>query len=56
MSRDTRSHVLEVPLDDISLAEALSRSEAMVRDGGFHQVVTPGPEFILESTAYEKFL
>lgn len=55
MSRDTRSHVLDVPIDDISLAEALTRSEAMLREGGFHQVVTPGPEFILESTVHDNF-
>lgn len=55
MVADARSHVLDIPIDDISLDEAIRRSEAFLRDGGFHQVVTPGPEFILESLHHPAF-
>jgi len=55
MYKPKRTEILQVPIDDISLDEALRRSEAFLRDGGFHHVVTPGPEFVLEATAHPEF-
>ncbi len=48
--------MLDVRIDDLSLGEAVDRAEQMIRSGGFHQVVTPGPEFLLEASQHPKFL
>ncbi len=47
--------LLGVRIDDLSLQQALNVSETWLRDRGFHHVVTPGPEFLLEATAHEAF-
>ncbi len=54
MSRST-IRILDVTIDTLTPAEALARAERLVDQGGFHQVVTPGPEFLLEATAHERF-
>lgn len=47
--------LLEVTIDNLSHAEALKKAEMFLHAGRFHQIVTPGPEFLLEATANRKF-
>lgn len=47
--------LLGVKIHDISLDDALRQSEAWLREGGFHHIVTLGPEFILEAEDNPKF-
>lgn len=54
MSRST-IRILDVTIDNLTLTEAIERAENLLTDGGFHHIVTPGPEFLLEATAHERF-
>lgn len=47
--------LLEVTIDNLSRAEALKRADEFLKSGTFHQIVTPGPEFLLEASANRKF-
>lgn len=50
-----KRRLLGVQIDDITMPEAIERAKAMLASHRFHHVVTPGPEFLLESTAHERF-
>lgn len=54
MSRSART-ILGVRIDNVTLPEAMRRAESMLNSRRFHQVVTPGPEFLLEATAHQRF-
>lgn len=47
--------VLDVRIDNLSRKEALGRTESFLNVPRFHQIVTPGPEFILEASANPEF-
>ncbi len=47
--------LLNVTIDNLSTAEAISRAKDFLKEPGFHHIVTPGPEFLLEATAHKKF-
>mgnify|MGYP001225731600 CR=1 FL=1 len=42
-----RVDLLGVPIDAVSLPEAVERIDQMMRDGGHHRVVTVNPEFLM---------
>lgn len=54
MSRNTL-RLLDVSVDNLNRAEAMQRAEELLDQPRFHQVVTPGPEFLLEAMAHPKF-
>lgn len=54
MSRKTL-RLLDVNIDNLTTAEALHCVEVFLHEPRFHQIVTPGPEFLLEATAHKKF-
>lgn len=47
--------LFDVRIDNLLLSEAVATAEGWLNDRTFHQVVTPGPEFLLESTANPLF-
>lgn len=47
--------LLNVSIDNVTMAEALERARSFFRAGRFHHIVTPGPEFLLEATAHPRF-
>lgn len=47
--------LLDVTIDNLSTGEAIKRAEEFLTEPRFHQIVTPGPEFLLEATAHQKF-
>lgn len=47
--------LFDVHIDDVVLAEAITLVDHWLNSQTFHQVVTPGPEFLLESTANKDF-
>lgn len=47
--------LLEVEIDNLTLAEAVDRARSFLRLKKFHHIVTPGPEFLLEATAHPAF-
>lgn len=53
--RSSTIRLLDVTIDNVTMAEAMSRTRDMMKEHRFHHVVTPGPEFLLEATANEKF-
>lgn len=54
MSRNT-VRLLDVTIDNMTRSEALDRARGFLDSKTFHQVVTPGPEFLLEATAHPQF-
>lgn len=48
-------NILGVHFDNITLPQAIDRGLTMVRGAGFHYVVTPNPEFIMDAQKNEKF-
>ncbi len=50
-----RRRLLGVEIDDIGMPEAVAEAKKFLDSHQFHQVVTPGPEFLLEATANAKF-
>ncbi|MBI3572626.1 MAG: WecB/TagA/CpsF family glycosyltransferase [Candidatus Kerfeldbacteria bacterium] len=54
MSR-TRLKLLDIPIDNLTPTEAQETVHGFLRQGGFHHVVTPGAEFLLEATANPQF-
>lgn len=51
----SRVKLLGVEIDNISLNQATARAEQMLQASRLHQVVTPGPEFLLEASANPTF-
>ena len=47
--------LLDVTIDNLLPAEALKRAQQFLDEPRFHHVVTPGPEFLLEAAAHQKF-
>lgn len=54
MTRQT-IRLLDVTIDALTLPQAVDRAKAFIQAGGFHHIVTPGPEFLLEATAHARF-
>lgn len=50
-----RRKLLDVLIDDVTMPEAAEQARRMLDSHAFHQVVTPGPEFLLEATANPRF-
>ncbi len=50
-----RVTILGVPLDNLTIEEALERLTAMIESGQPHQIVTVNPEFILEAEQNPEF-
>ncbi len=48
-------NVLGVHFDNVTLAEAVQQGYDFVAGAGFHYVVTPNPEFIMDAQKNEKF-
>lgn len=44
-----RITILGIPIDDVTEAEALERAHSFLQDGGWHQICTVNPEFIMEA-------
>lgn len=55
MNKTAAVHLLRVRIDAVSPKQALAQAEKFLHQPWFHHVVTPGPEFLLEATAHEKF-
>lgn len=53
--RQLQVTLLGVRIDVLTMAEALAAVERCITAGGFHHIVTPGPEFLLEATAHPRF-
>lgn len=51
----TQVQMLGVRIDDFSMDLALERAKKFLQEPEFHQIVTLGPEFLLEATAHERF-
>lgn len=51
----TSIRLLNVEIDNLTMAEAIARAKSFFGEKKFHHVVTPGPEFLLEATANPKF-
>lgn len=47
--------IFDVQIDNVLLSEALDLAKRWLDEDVFHQVVTPGPEFLLEATVDPKF-
>lgn len=47
--------LLNVEIDNLTMAEALDRARSFLQTKRFHYIVTPGPEFLLEATANPEF-
>lgn len=54
MSR-AKIQLLNVSIDNLTMAEALDRARGFLSTKKFHHIVTPGPEFLLEATAHPRF-
>jgi N-acetylglucosaminyldiphosphoundecaprenol N-acetyl-beta-D-mannosaminyltransferase len=54
MSRKT-VRLLDVTIDNVNHTEALHLAESFLREPRLHHIVTPGPEFLLEASAHERF-
>jgi len=54
MSR-AKIQLLNVSIDNLTMAEALDHAKAFLAEKKFHHIVTPGPEFLLEATAHPRF-
>lgn len=54
MSR-AKIQLLNVSIDNLTMAEALDRARGFLKTKKFHHIVTPGPEFLLEATAHPRF-
>lgn len=52
---DTRFHVLGVGVDRVTLASAAERIAALVAAGGYAQVVTVNPEFVIAARRHRQF-
>ena len=50
-----KTDILGVGIDDLVLPEAIEAGAALLREPGFHYVVTPNPEFILSAKKDETF-
>ncbi len=50
-----RREILGVHIHDLNLVEAVVEAEQLLSQPRFHQVVTPGPEFLLEASAHPAF-
>ena len=50
-----KTDVLGVNVDNVTLAEAIDAGAALLREEGFHYMVTPNPEFILSARKNEAF-
>lgn len=47
--------LLGVRIDALTQREALERTADLIQAGGFHHIVTPGPEFLLEAHDHPRF-
>lgn len=47
--------ILGVRIDNVTMEEAISRVEEMIRDGKKHYVVTPNPEFLVDAQKDQEF-
>lgn len=52
---DRQVALLDVRIDDCSLDEAIARVERFFHEPRLHQIVTPGPEFLLEARENPSF-
>lgn len=50
-----KTDVLGVNVDNVTLAEAIDAGAALLREEGFHYMVTPNPEFVLSARKNEAF-
>ncbi len=50
-----KTNILGVHFHPITLPEAVQKGFELVREAGFHYVVTPNPEFIMDAQKNEKF-
>ncbi len=48
-------NILGVSFDNMDLTQAIDAGFAMMTQGGFHYVVTPNPEFIMDAQKNQKF-
>jgi len=46
---NSRISILGVPVDNITIADAVARVVAYIEQGGPHQIVTVNPEFVMEA-------
>ena len=44
-----QTHVLGVPFDAVTMAEAVAKAKGMLQDGGQHFICTPNPEIVMEA-------
>lgn len=44
-----KTHVLGVPFDVVTMAEAVEKTKKMLADGGQHFICTPNPEIVMEA-------
>lgn len=44
-----KTYVLGVPFDVVTMAQAVDRTEKMLKDGGQHFICTPNPEIVMEA-------
>lgn len=51
-----RISILGIPVDAVTLPQAVERVRAFVTSGGKHQVCTPNPEMVVETTKNPEFL
>lgn len=47
--------LFDVRIDDVTMTEAMAQAASWLRGHSLHHLVTPGPEFLLESTAHPAF-
>lgn len=47
--------ILDVTVDNLTRAEAITQAEHFLDEPRLHHIVTPGPEFLLEATAHPRF-
>lgn len=43
------THVLGVPIDAVTMKEAVGRAMSFLQDGGQHMICTPNPEIVMEA-------
>ena len=51
-----KTHILGVPFDAVTMAEAVARAEAMLTESGQHFICTPNPEIVMEAQKDEELM
>ena len=55
MDNSRSCHILGVRIDDVTFEETIATIQNYIQTGGFHQIVTVNPEFVMAAQTNEEF-